>query len=366
MTKTRITLMAAAAATALTAASQGQVNWLETEHDFGTFPESVGKVTGVMKFVNTGDSALSITRVRPTCGCTTSEFSSTTVAPGDTASISITYSAVGHPGQFKKDVYVYTTGEPHRSVVAVKGKVIGSASTVSEQYPVAVDELRLERASVPLGDITRGKTRMAYVGMYNTSLDSMVVTFGATATGIIPQALPDTVAPGSSATVTVFLDSSDAPLWGLNTYPFTIVATPLHGTTASGSAEVSVMAVVRENFDRLTPKERAEAPVASLEANKADFATINRNGNPITRQLRLTNTGRNPLLLRRIYTLAPGIEATAPVQKLKSGKSTIITVTVDPQKLDPDDTMLNARINVITNDPANPVQMIRAVGLLQK
>lgn len=343
--------------------AQGRVSWIETVHDFGTFSESVGKVTGVMRFVNTGDSALSITRVRPTCGCTAGDFKRTPVMPGDTATVTLTYTAIGRPGEFCKDVYVYTTGQPRRSVVSIKGKVIGSVATVSEQYPVAVGPLRLDRASIPLGDITRGKTRMAYLSGYNTSTDSVRVTFSAVTPGIIPQALPQVVAPGSTMTVTVFYDSGSAPLWGLNTYTFGISATPVGGAEG-GSTQASVMAMVKEDFSRLTPKQRACAPVAMLEADRIDFGTVSRGGATVQRRLVITNTGREPLLVRRAYSLWPGVAVDVRSTKIKPGRSAEITVTVAPGKIDPAEKALNAPISIITNDPLNPVQTVRAVGLL--
>ncbi len=361
-----IIVASALAACQLAASAQGHVTWLETEHDFGTFSESTGKVTGIMQFVNTGDSALSITRVRPTCGCTAGEFSHQPIMPGDTGTVTLTYTAIGRPGQFKKDVYVYTTGQPKRSTVSIKGKVIGSVATVSEQYPVALGELRLDRANVPLGDITRGKTRMAYISAYNTSTDTLTITFDKAPKGLIPQAIPDTVAPGSTATLTVFLDTSEAPLWGLNTYHITATATPLHLSGSQNRTELSVMAVVRENFDRLTPKQRAEAATASLETDKVDFGTIVRGSSTATRQLRISNTGHTTLEIRRTYSLQPGVEATASTQKLKPGKNATITITVDPSKIASDDNMLNARLDVITNDPTSPVQTVRLVGLVSK
>ena len=193
--------------------------------------------------------------------------------------------------------------------------------------------LRLDRASIPLGDITRGKTRMAYLSGYNTSTDSVRVTFSGVTPGIIPQALPQVVAPGSTMTVTVFYDSGNAPLWGLNTYSFGISATPVGGGEGA-SAEASVMAIVKEDFSRLTPKQRACAPVAMLEADRLDFGTMSRQGAPVQRKLTITNTGREPLVVRRAYSLWPSVTVAVKGGKIKPGRSTEIIVTVSPDKID--------------------------------
>ena len=51
---------------------------------------------------------------------------------------------------------------------------------------------------------------------------------------------------------------------------------------------------------------------------------------------------------------------TVNTTRVKKGKQAEATITVDPGALP--GAMLNARISVITNDPANPVQTIRVVG----
>ena len=84
----------------LAAWSQGEVRWLEQQHDFGTIQEVDGKVSTTMRLVNTGDSALVITRVQSTCGCTATDYTRQLIVPGDTGMVTLTYSPVGRPGEF--------------------------------------------------------------------------------------------------------------------------------------------------------------------------------------------------------------------------------------------------------------------------
>ena len=83
---------------------------------------------------------------------------------------------------------------------------------------------------------------------------------------------------------------------------------------------------------------------------------------PLSLTLRLANKGREPMKIRRIYCPdgAVGI-AMKKRQIVKPGKSEKITVTVDPARL-ADAKMLNARLIIITNDPANPRTAVRLVG----
>ena len=44
-------------------------------HDFGKIEEVKGKVTYKFEFTNTGSTPLLVSQVRPSCGCTTPEWS---------------------------------------------------------------------------------------------------------------------------------------------------------------------------------------------------------------------------------------------------------------------------------------------------
>ena len=150
-----------------TASAQGVLTWLETEHDFGTFNESDERVKCVLRAVNTGTEPVTILRVVPTCGCTTGDFTRTPVAVGDTATVTLTYHAVGRVGAFDKAVYVYTNGEQSKTILHIKGSVLAAPSTVKEMYPYQAGALCLDREIMTFGEVTHGSSKMSYIGAYN-------------------------------------------------------------------------------------------------------------------------------------------------------------------------------------------------------
>jgi hypothetical protein len=97
------------------------------------------------------------------------------------------------------------TGTPKKTILTIKGSVIGSPKTISEQFPVAVGAIKFNASDVPLGELTKGKTRMAYLSGYNTATDTMVVKFTGAPDYIVPHAVPDTVIPGGLTTATFYL-----------------------------------------------------------------------------------------------------------------------------------------------------------------
>ena len=114
--------------------AQAQVEWLNTEHNFGAFHEADGKAACTFRFVNHGNEAVAIIGARANCGCTSPQYPLDPVAPGDTAAISVAYDPAGRPGRFTKYVQVEISGQP-RQRLAINGVVIGNASSIGSQYP---------------------------------------------------------------------------------------------------------------------------------------------------------------------------------------------------------------------------------------
>lgn len=92
-------------------------------HDFGTIYEKNGNAVCTFRFVNTGKSPLVIIRAQASCGCTVPSYPTYPIAPNDTAEIKVVYKAKGRPGEFVKNIYVYTNTKPDRTVLQIRGVV---------------------------------------------------------------------------------------------------------------------------------------------------------------------------------------------------------------------------------------------------
>ncbi len=344
------------------ALAQGIPSWLETRHDFGVIREQDGQVSCIMRVVNTGDSALHLLRVRTSCGCTAVDFTRTPITPGDTGQVKVTYSPKNRPGEFDKDVWVYTNGQPSRTRLQITGNTIPAPATLDEQYPVAVGDLRLSGALVTVGEVLRGKGRNAYLNGYNASTDTLLVTVAHAPAHIRARAVPDTVPPGATTALTIFVDSNLAPLWGLNTDSLDVMAEPMsqHAEALSGITRIEVMANVRENFERLDERDLERAPKAVVGCGeRLNFAPTTC-GQRATQTFDIANTGHDPLVVRRLWSGDNTVTATADKTTIKRGKHATVTVTVDTRPVQ--GPVFNTLLEVTTNDPANPRQIVRLVG----
>ncbi|TDX84351.1 DUF1573 domain-containing protein [Epilithonimonas xixisoli] len=72
---------------------------------------------------NTGDKPLILTEVKPSCGCTTPEWSKDPILPGKETKIKVGYNT-GIKGPFNKLIEVYSNDPANnRSVIYIKGNV---------------------------------------------------------------------------------------------------------------------------------------------------------------------------------------------------------------------------------------------------
>lgn len=339
---------------ALTA--QAQIKWLRTEHNFGAFNEDDGKVSTEFRFVNESDEALRIESVRSSCGCTVPEYSKTTVNHGDTASISVVYNPAGRPGRFSKSLMVKLSNDSSQRLI-INGVVIGAENTLRTRFPQIIGPLRLRGNIVAFGAVKIGEMKSQFVNIYNSSTYPIKPTWSNIPKYLRVTAAHDTIQPGEQGVYSFSLTPTSNNQYGILTDSVTL------NVPGEAPLAIEIAAIIEENFSRMTEQQLADAPIIQTDTDMLDFGNFAASSTPMTRQFRVTNAGKNPLLLRRLQISEPGISVEASFSKLKKGKSGTVTVTFDPSKFDA--TLLNARLQIITNDPAKPMTTMRLVGIPQ-
>lgn len=112
--------------------AQGVMKFKEETHNFGKIPQGT-PVTTEFEFTNTGNAPIILSEVKPTCGCTTPEYTKTPVAPGKKGVIKATFNAAAS-GPFNKGITVTSNAETATLMLYLKGEVekkaVSSASSV--------------------------------------------------------------------------------------------------------------------------------------------------------------------------------------------------------------------------------------------
>ena len=111
----------------------------DESHNFGAIKEGlIAEYT--FTFKNTGDQPLILKDVRPSCGCTTPEWSKEPVLPGKTGLIHVKYNSAGRPGKFNKSITITSNIPDETKILFITGTVAPSTdnSTDPNQSPVRI------------------------------------------------------------------------------------------------------------------------------------------------------------------------------------------------------------------------------------
>lgn len=342
----------------LTVSATAEIDWLEHTHDFGAINEESGPVSCELKFINRGDTPVAVTGASASCGCTTPRYSHESVAPGDTGIVTVTYDPQGRPGRFAKKVKVITadaSGQNISSSLMIKGVVVGASNTIRSRYPVEAGRLRLRNSTIPFGKVKKNRQASAFLEAYNPTADTLRPHFGPSHESFVPRMVEAAIPPGQQGTIAVVFMSDRNPLYGIVTDSI-----PFYAEPDAEPVMLDIVAIVEEDFSRLTPGARAKAPQAKLDPYTVDLGKIDTSMGVVEATFDIINRGDTQMLVRRIYTTDPGITIISAPDKIKKHKEGTVTVTVDPSMYPGE--LVNARLQVITNDPAQPVHTLRIVG----
>lgn len=130
----------------------GTIVFDATEHDFEQVDEG-DQARHVFTFRNEGQAPLRVTNVRPSCGCTTPEWTKEAVAPGATGTITVVYDSEGRPGPFRKSILVQTDGDPDQLTLHIQGHV--RAGQLTDRYRQG--HLRVDMDVADLGLLAPGE-----------------------------------------------------------------------------------------------------------------------------------------------------------------------------------------------------------------
>jgi len=103
-------------------AGMAKFEWNETTHDFGKI-EVNAPVEHKFTFTNNGKSPLVISNVKPSCGCTVTEYTKEPVPPGKTGFVKATYDTK-RIGAFNKSIRVTANIEGGTEMLMIKGEVV--------------------------------------------------------------------------------------------------------------------------------------------------------------------------------------------------------------------------------------------------
>jgi len=334
------------------------ISWDNDKHDFGEILEANGKATYKFEFTNTGNEPLVITNVRPSCGCTSSDYTKEPVMPGVKGYVSATYNPLRRPGKFSKTITITTNSESPTSVLRFTGNVIPKPKSKEEQFPRKMGELRLKSNHLAFATVYNTQKKKDKIEMANTTDHDLDIDFENVPKHISIQAFPKTLKPNEVGYIEVTYDAKLKNDWG---FLMDKVMVLVNGDNNNKKNRLSISASISENFANLSAQEKANAPKAVFDSKVFDFAKIEQ-GQKVSNTFVLTNEGKSELIIRKTKAscgctilnldkkiIAPGESANFDITFNSSGKRN----------------KQNKSITIITNDPDNSQISLRLTGFVE-
>lgn len=357
-----LTAFAAALMTFLGGAAQSNgseppLKWLETNYNFGSFSEDVGKVTAVFAGVNELTDTVVVMDLRATCGCTTPTVNRRVIAPGDSVKLTVVFDPTNRPGPFEKRVMVSTQPGPDQNLY-IAGRVIPPVKSINAHYPHDLGFYNIDHMGLAFGTVYDGNPRKGTIRGFNTTQSSVTPTVTYMPEWITVDSRVSPVGAGENFEFVFHINPDKIPEYGV-----------VNDSIALSSAEhpesvtyMPVGAIRTELFGDMTEEDYANAPYAKIADQKVDFGIIDSNSSqPVVREIEVINTGKQPLKIRRIYSLDAPAEFSIDRKEIKGGKKAKIKITLNPSALKGRE-ILNARMLIISNSPANSTLGVRLVG----
>ncbi|TAH27479.1 MAG: DUF1573 domain-containing protein [Cytophagales bacterium] len=324
------------------------IDFTESSFDFGQIKEEKGIVSHEFTFTNNGSAPLSIIDVKASCGCTTPFYTKDFVAPGKKGVIKVQYDPFNRPGPFDKTLSIMANTDPAMSFLKIKGFVVAKVRTIEDDFPDTLGNLRMASRFMNMGSINNKEINTKEFEVYNegSSLLSIHAPLGLPShlkIDFLPKALP----PKTKGKIIVSYDPKLKNDFG---YLFDNFIVPT-SDKKSPRKEISVVAVVSEDFSGLTPEQKSLAPTIILNYKMKDFGDI-QSGDIVPIEFQISNTGKSDLMIRKIKSTCKCISIQADLTiVIKPNESILVKASLDTQGRKGQE---QKNIYIYSNDYKNP------------
>lgn len=340
------------------AKAQSNLVFESTTLDFGHIAEDGGVVTRRIVAENKGNKPIVVVDVVTACGCTTASYSRKPIAPNKCFTLDISYNPMDRPGRIDRRISVIASDSETAIKIHLVGNVTPRQRSIYEIYPFDMGGgLRLESNFHAFACIEHGKVAETRIGYVNSSTEHIYPTFAfERASGLLDIAMPHSMAPGESGDIVLRYAIDEAS----PTYGSISDHVRLYVDGKASQYLLTTHAVVVDNFDLI---DDISAPRLEISEKNIKFGDVKSDYGVVERIFSIENVGNTTLVVRRIESSHPAVECTAERNmELAPGEKREVVVRIDCREIDPD-IPLASRLQVVSNDPIRPLQMIRVTAL---
>lgn len=311
----------------------------------GSIPDKEEPIKLVYKYRNIGKGKITITNIKPDCGCSKPKWDSKPIAFDQKGEIEVYFFPKQLSGNQTKTITIFTDGEPNVYYLKFSAFVDDVNARVAKSYPSKQGSTLFDSYEVKFPAIYNYATDSLYRTIYNPTPKNIKI-FGIEVPEYMTVTRDNDVIFSKSAVNFKFkYDAHKTKDYGKK-LDEVIVHTD---DSLEPKKKFLVRANIVENFENLTPKEKANPPVFAAITPIVDLGQVNINSiHKVT--FTVTNKGKSPLYIRKIFSSCGCTTTDFDYSKpIKKGKKATITVTYNTNY---DIGKVEKQISLITNTPS--------------
>ena len=356
-------LLSALVLTLSAVAQQGSALVFEsTTLDFGTIDEAGGKQQRSFEAINRGEEPISIREIVSTCDCTVAEYDSSTIAPGEHFRFDVVYDPWGRPGRFERTLYLWSSDSEVPVELHIKGRVTPRERSVEEVYPYDMGAgLRLESTFASFSYIEHGKEYTSQIAYINTSSEPVTLRLRSElSSSVIVVDYPRIIEPGATGDITFCYSlPSRSRIYGTLDDRFSV---EVNGV--SSRFMVTSYGVAVDNFDAV---DDILSPRAVFSKKNIKFGDVNAVSGCFDAYFELKNEGEAQLIVRKVECDSRAVRCNLRRgAKIEAGKSRTVRIRLKPGGVKVEDANFTQRLNIVTNDPVTPLQVIKVTATINQ
>lgn len=334
--------------------AQVKINELKFESDYidlGELDVDGGTVLVTFKFKNTSEYYFISSGIEVSCGCTSPRISQKRIAPGDSGEIIAAFDPKGQLGNITKWLHLrgnFSDG-PYKELrfkALVDNNNIAKDPTTNTYYPGQYGYLLIPQPYLYLGEQTERFSGYDSFEVINDGYRDLTIESMSGHPGFITtDQLPFTVKPNERRFLKFRIDLSNIDTIGHLTGNF-----ELRTNDHLPVKLVTYSIDLQSDFSKLKRRDLKKAPVIGSSTKVVDMGPM-RPGQIVTKKITITNSGKTPLIIRRVdedcsCTVLGGLPSS-----IAPGESVEVSVKFDaifrkgPQR---------KAITIYTNDPSQP------------
>lgn len=335
------------------------IQFKEEVFNFGEVSEKGGPVTHQFEFTNSSNRPFKILIVKPSCGCTTPDWTKEVIQPGKTGFIQARFDPKGRPGYFSKSLTVTTDFDTNPIILQIKGTVNLEGTDASAEFKMTSGNWKMKNSSFNFGKVyMKDEFVVREFPIMNSGIKTIITSRKVDGPAHIRVTVePGAMAPGEKGVIKLSYNGKLKNQYGFQTDNI-IVHTD---DELQPDKSFSVFATLEDYFPPLSAEETVKAPKLQINEPTIDFGRIKQNQASV-KEVTIINLGKSSLQVRAIQSNCACIVAESADKVLKAGASTTIKISFNPQ--DRKGTQQKS-VTIYSSDPQNPVQRITLAAYVE-